>query len=158
MLRFEDCVSDVIDLAREVQAEFFTELRSVKIKYVFDLKKRLSNGKIVLGRCQKANDMIRYLTIDESGDDEGFAYIIYLDKCAWSNIERNDKIRLIRHELRHIDIDMDSARNPYKISPHDVEDFMEEIELNRDDLRWAERVAGLTEQIYEQRRDQESEE
>lgn len=157
MIRFEDCTSEVSDLAREVQAEYFPELRNVKIKYLFDLKKRLSGGALTLARCQKANDLIRHFTIDEAGGDEGYDYIIYLDKVVWNNIERVDRIRLLRHEMRHIWID-DEAKNPIKLCDHDVNDFAEEIELNRDDTRWAERVSDLGIQIYEQLADQESEE
>lgn len=154
-IRFEDTPDDVVGLAREVQAEYFPELRNVKIKYLFDLKKRQSNGKFVLGRCQKTNDIIKHFTIDEANDEEGYRYIIYLDKCAWENIERTDRVRLLRHEMRHVFVDGD-AKQPYKILPHDIEDFAEEVELNRDDVRWMERVASLAEQIYEQRRDQEA--
>jgi len=157
-LRFEDVTGSVKDLSREIIAEFFPELRNVKINYLFDLKKRMSNGKLVLGRCQKTNDVIKYLTIDEAGDEEGYPYIIYLDKCAWDSITKPDQIRLMRHELRHVMLDSESIRNPYKIAPHDIEDFAEEVELNRDDVRWAERVANLAEQIYSQRRDQEESE
>lgn len=157
-IRFEDCDGNVADLAREIIAEYMPELRNVPIKYVYDLKKRLSGGKVVLGRCQKTNDLLRHLTIEESGEDEGYAYIIYLDKCAWENIEKADKIRLLRHELRHIEVDPDSERHPYKLIDHDVTDFAEEIALNTDDTRWAERVVDLAEQIYEQRRDQEADE
>lgn len=153
MIRFEDVSGEVIDLLSEVRAEYFPELRNVDIKVLFDLKKRVSGGKVVLGRCQKSNDLIKHLTSDEA--EEGVPYIIYLDKCAWENIERVDRIRLMRHELRHIFVDIDSERNPYKLIPHDIEDFAEEVELNQDDVRWASRVAGLAETIYDQRRDAE---
>jgi hypothetical protein len=155
MIRYEDVTTDVMDLLSEVRAEFFPELRNVKIKVLFDLKKRSHGGKLVLGRCQKSNDLIKHLTIDEANDAEGMVFIIYLDKVAWENIERADRIRLMRHELRHIFLDIDSERNPYKLIPHDIEDFAEEIELNQDDVRWASRVAGLAETIYEQQRDQD---
>ena len=153
-VRFEDCVSEVSDLAAEIIAEHFPELRNVKVTYLYDLKKRISNGKVVLGRCQKTNDLIKHFTIDDADDEDGYRYIVYLDQCAWDNIVESDKIRLLRHELRHILID-EEAKQPFKIAPHDIEDFAEEIELNSDDVRWAERVAGLAEQIYSQRRDQE---
>ncbi len=156
-IRFEDVSDSVVRLADEIQEDYFPELVNVKIKFLFDLKKRMSNGKVVLGRCQKTTDVVKYFTIGESGGDEGYHYIIYLDKCAWDNIERTDQIRLIRHEMRHIEYDID-AKNPYKIQPHDIEDFAEEIELNIDDTRWASRVASLAEEIYSQRRDQEADE
>jgi len=152
-IRFEEVTQDVLDLLSEIKGEYFPSLRNVDIKVLFDLKKRQSGGKLILGRCQKSNDLIKYLTLEEA--EEGIPYIIYLDKCVWDNIERIDKIRLLRHELRHIFIDIDSEKNPYKILPHDIEDFAEEVELNKDDVRWASRVANLASEIYEQRRDAE---
>lgn len=157
-IRFMDATQDVMDLAREVIAEYMPELRNVKIKYMFDLKKRQSGGLVCLARCQKTNDLLKFLTIDESGDEEGYAYIIYVDKVAWENIERADRVRLIRHELRHIFIDDESEKNPYKLVDHDISDFSEEIALNSDDTTWERRVADLVDQIYEQQRDQSSEE
>jgi hypothetical protein len=156
-IRFIDVDQDVLDLIREVQAEHFPELRNVKIKYLFDTKKRMSNGKVVIGRCQRTNEIIKHLTVDEAGDEEGYQYLISFDYEAYSAITRTDRIRLIRHELRHVLVD-EEARQPYKINPHNVEDFMEEIELNTDDVRWAERVASLAEQIYSQHRDEAEDE
>lgn len=155
-IRFEDASQDCVDLVKEVQAEYFPELRNVKMKVLFDLKKRMSNGKVVLGRCARSNDLVKHLTAEEANDEEGIPYIIYLDKVVFDNTERTDRVRLIRHELRHILIDLD-AKNPYKIAPHDIEDFAEEVTLNQDDVRWASRVADLADAIYEQMRDQEAE-
>jgi Zn-dependent peptidase ImmA (M78 family) len=157
MTRYEDAGQDVKDLAKEIIAEFMPELRSVKINYLYDLKKRKSGGFYTLARCQKSNDLIKYLTIDESGDEEGYQYIIYLDKMIWNNIEKPDKIKLLRHELRHVWIDPD-AKSPYKLCDHDVSDFYEEIELNVDDPRWSERLSGLVESLYEQEEDMEESE
>lgn len=156
-IRFQDATSDVEDLAREIIAEYFPQLRNEKIKYIFDMKKRTSNGKVVLGRCQKTNELLKHFTIDESGDEEGYKYIISLDYIAWQNIVKADQVRLLRHELRHIEVD-EEAKQPYKLLPHDIEDFAEEVQLNVDDVRWAERVAGLTSAIYEQMKDQEADE
>lgn len=156
MIRYEDANTDVLDLAREIQAEFFPELRNVKIKYLFDLKKRSSSSENVFARCQRTNDILKYFTIDESGNEEGYAYIIYLDKLLWDNIERADRIRLIRHEMRHILID-DEAKNPFKLTDHDVSDFREEIELNKDDPRWDSRLSQLLTDLYDQQADMEEE-
>lgn len=156
-IRFEETPNEVRDLADEIIAEFMPELRNVKIMYLFDLKKRRSGGLVILARCQKANDLLKYLTISDSGEDEGFDYFIYLDKLIWSSIEKPDKIKLLRHELRHIWVDPDS-RNPYKLCDHDVSDFHEEIVLNVDDPRWGERLATLAEDLYSQQEDMEEEE
>lgn len=155
LLRFEDCTNDVVELSSEIISEFFPELRNVKIKYVFDLKKRKSGGLYTLARCQKTNDILKYFTIDEANDEEGFAYIIYLDKLIWENIEKPDRIRILRHELRHIFVDPESERNPYKMVDHDVSDFREEIALNIDDPNWDQRLVGLLEDLYSQQEDME---
>jgi len=147
MGRYEDVSQDVLDMVTEVRREWFPDLRNVKIKVLFDIKKKMSNGYMVLGRIQKTNDLLRYLTVDESLND-GFDYIMYLDRMAFRWIEDNDKIRIIRHELRHIFIDIE-ANNPYKIIPHDIEDFAEEIEFNSDDVRWKSRVVEVALSQYE---------
>ena len=102
MIRFENVGDDVVNLASGIQEELFPELINVKIKYLFDLKKRTSGGKIILGRCQKTDDLVKYFSTEEARDAEGYQYIITVDKVAWDNIENIDKIRLHRHELRHI--------------------------------------------------------
>ncbi len=155
MIRFEDVPQDVIDLANKIQMQYFPDLVNVKMKYLFDIKKRTSGGKIVLGRCQKTDDLVKHFTINEANDEEGYQYIISLDKISYTNIEDIDRIRLLRHELRHILFFETEKKTVYKINPHNVEDFIEEIELNADDARWAMRIASLTATIYEQMEDDE---
>jgi len=154
-MRFEPATDEAKSLLKEVQAEYFPALLNANILLLFDAKKRVSGGKVVLGRIQKTNDLLRHLTIEEARDDDGFDYIIYIDKVCFDNTLKEDRIRLIRHELRHILYDANDERKPYKIQPHDIEDFIDEIKLNVDDPGWAQRVAELTATIYEQMRDQE---
>ena len=45
---------------------------------------------------------------------------------------------------------MESESNPYKLLDHSITDFYEEVELNKDDPRWRERVATVVADIYEQ--------
>ena len=154
--RFQDVPQDVLDLMREVRAEHFPNLRIAKILVLFDLKKRKSNGKMILGRIQRTNDLLRHLT--EESADEGYDYIIGLDKVCWDVIADEDQTRIMRHELRHILYDIESERAPWKLTPHDIEDFAEEIELNGDDINWRSRVSGLTQEVYRQREEEESRE
>lgn len=153
-LRFEEVTEEVMDLLKEVRSEYFPELKNAKVKMLFDVKKRTSGGRITLGRIMKTNDLLRLLTIDRVDPIEGFDYIITLDKTCWEVIEKADKIRIIRHELRHAYFDIDSEENPYKLVDHSIMDFYEELDLNRDDPRWHERVGALTEGIYEQRKEE----
>ena len=148
-MRFEEAPDEVYEVMRDVREEHFPELAGCNIKVVFDLKKRLKDGKIVLGSLQKPNELVRFFTIDEAGSDEGYDYVMRVDKKAWTEImTSDDKKRLVRHELRHTDVDFDS-NNAYKLRGHSIEDFHSEVVLNQDDPRWADRVGQATFSSYE---------
>jgi len=147
MSRFETVSQDVNDMLRAVRREHFPELRNAEILLLFDKKKRMTGGKIVLGRIQKSNDLIKKLTDHEV--DEGYDYVLYLDKKMWENCADVDRERVVRHELRHCWVDLDSRGTPYKLISHTVEDFYEEIALNEDDPRWGVRVAEVISMAYE---------
>lgn len=145
--RFEEVTSDVTTMMETLIAETFTHLSSARILPVFDLKKRQSGGRITLGSMQKTNDLMRHLTADNLYP-EGYDYIMRLDKLVWTNIGEEDKIRLMRHELSHCLVDMDSTTNQYKIQDHEVTDFYSEIEYNASDPRWGERLAAVASNLY----------
>ena len=148
-MRFKDCTDDVFEILKKMIKKHFPELAGCNICLIFDLKKRMKGGNIVLASIQKPNEMLRFFTIDDAaGAGEGYDYVIRIDKNAWENIEEIDKERLIRHELRHTSVDFDSD-NPYKIRGHSITDFYSEVKLNEDDPRWAERVAAVTLSVYE---------
>lgn len=152
-LRYDDVTDSVTDLLNQVQANYFPELNNAKIKALFDLKRRRSGGMIVLARILKTNDLLRHLTRDENGGFDGYDYIITIDKVCWDNSTEEDRRRLLRHELRHTFFDIESEKNPYKLVSHSISDFHEEVELNKDDPRWRDRVGALVESIYEQQKD-----
>ena len=149
-MRYENVPESVKMVVRNVKEQWFPELANARMKVLFDLKKKMSGGKMVLGRIQKTTDLLRHLTTEESNSDEGYDYIIYLDKMIFNNIEDEDKIRLVRHELRHTFCDFDSRTTPYKLIGHDIEDFEEEIRLNGDDMAWSRRCAEIGLSLYEQ--------
>ncbi len=157
-IRYEGVTEEVERLLYEVQTKHFPELKNAKIITLFDVKKRSSGGRLVLGRIMKTNDLLRHLTKDEAEAIEGYDYIITLDKEAWDAIGEADRIRVLRHELRHTYYDIDSESNPYKLMDHSITDFYEEVELNKDDPRWRERVATVVEDIYEQKKEDQKQE
>jgi len=152
-LRYEEVNDEVAVMLREIKAEHFPELKNAKIKVLFDLRKRKSGGMMVLARIMRTNDLLRHLTIDEAGAIEGYDYIVSVDKLCWDNIARADKERLIRHELRHTVFDIEAEANAYKLQDHTITDFYEEIEFNKEDPRWRERLCTLVEDIYEQQKE-----
>jgi hypothetical protein len=157
-LRYEEPTEEVKKLLREIQAKHFPELKNAKIITLFDVKKRTSGGRIVLGRIMKTNDLLRHLTKDEAVAMEGYDYIVALDKEGWNAIGDADRVRVLRHELRHAYYDIDSDSNPYRLLDHSITDFYEEVELNKDDPRWRERVAAVVEDIYEQKKEDRKQE
>jgi len=152
-LRYEEVTDDVNVILNEVQTRHFPELKNAKIIMLFDLKKRMSGGRVVLGRIMKTNDLLRHLTKDEAIAIDGVDYIITLDKQGWDAIQHEDRIRVLRHELRHTYYDIESEDNPYRLIDHSITDFYEEVDLNKDDPRWRERVATVVSDIYEQQKE-----
>ena len=157
-LRYEEVTEEVGRMLGQVEAEYFPELKNAKIITLFDLKKRTSGGRVVLGRIMRTNDLLRHLTKDEAVAVEGYDYIITLDKQGWNAIADQDRVRLLRHELRHTYYDIDSETNPYRLLDHSISDFYEEVELNKDDPRWRERVASLVADMYEQKKEEQKQE
>jgi hypothetical protein len=148
--RFEHATQDAYDMMEKIREKSFEELANAKIMILFDTKIRLKGSKVVLGRMMKANDLIRRLT--ENFSPEGCDYVLFIDKIAWLNMKEKEKIRLVRHELRHCKYNP-FAKNPWQIEPHDIEDFEVEVELNKDDIGWAKRVAELVFYIYGQEKE-----
>ena len=157
-IRYVEVTDDAFRLLDEVQTKYFPELRNAKIIMLFDLKKRTSGGRVVLGRIMKTNDLLRHLTKNEAEAVEGYDYIVALDKQGWDAIGTEDKIRILRHELRHTYYDIESDNSPYKLVDHSITDFYEEVDLNKDDPRWRERVATVVSDIYEQEKEERKQE
>ncbi len=156
-LRYDEVNDHVMELLKEVRSKGFPELVNAKIKVLFDLKKRKSGGMVVLARIIKTNDLMRHLTRDGADQHSGYDYIITVDRKCWDNITDLDRIKILRHELRHTFFDIESEDNPYRLLDHSISDFHEEVDLNKNDPRWRERVATLTEDIYEQEKEARTE-
>jgi hypothetical protein len=143
MNRYEDVTADEHVVLKEVRERHFSELASAEIKLVFDTKRKKSGGKIVLARIKKPNEVEKYLCQDPVD------YIVFIDQNAWMLAEADDKIRLMRHELRHTDVNLDASK-PFKLRAHTVEDFYREIDLNQEKPRWADELALLVDMKYEE--------
>jgi len=152
-IRYQEVSEEALELLRDVKVKYFPELKNAKIKVLFDVKKRQAGGRLELGRIMKTNDLVRHLTKEEADGAEGYDYIITLDKTCWENIPDDDRIRILRHELRHTFVDIEAESNPYKLQNHSITDFYEEVDLNQDNPRWRDRVAALTDSIYEQQKE-----
>lgn len=148
--RFIYAEQNIVDLVHEVKANSFPNLEEMgaKILVLLDTRIRRKGDRVVLGRIQKTNDLARRLT--DGIDDEGCDYIMFLDAVAMENLSQEDQIRLIRHELRHCFVAGTPEKPVFQIKNHDIEDFVVEIELNRDKVGWAGDAAEMVELIYTQ--------
>ena len=144
--RFEDADEATVNMVRTVVQDDFPQLLNANFSIVFDNKKRMKGGAYTLGRMKKTNETERLLSATNVMED-GFDYILFLDRVVFTAAEDSDKIRLIRHELQHCQVDMEKDQ-PYLLRDHEVTDFYEEIEHNKDDPRWGERLAVMAESIY----------
>jgi len=151
-MKYEDVSADVMDLYKKVRDEHFPDLVNTKILVLSCNKKRKHKGNIVLGTMSKPNDLVKFLTKDME-PDEGYDYIMVLDKYLIDACDKTDLERVIRHELRHTFVDIEAENNPYKIVDHDFTDFRAEIVLNNDDPNWAQRAALIVDTCYENEND-----
>lgn len=148
MSRYTEATQDVLDLMGEIVEEYYPQLVNCHIKVLMDGKKRKSKGRYTFASIKKTNDKEKYLSADNYVS-EGYDYIMIIDGNIYENITLEDKKRIIRHELRHVYYDSE-AKNPYKMQDHDIQDFREEIRLNRDDPDWDIRVFDIACSIYEE--------
>jgi hypothetical protein len=136
-MRYDPVTQEVKDALKICIETYFPELGGAGIMLIFDTKKRVSKGRTILAQIRKANDVEKFLTLDDATFEDGPDYIIFIDKFAWELGTPADRMRLMRHELRHTHVENDAAK-PFKLRGHTVEDFYEEIALNNDMPRWAE--------------------
>ncbi len=149
MNRYLDSNDDLESVFQKVVAERFPMLSDVQFKLIFDNKKKVSKGNLVLASVELVNEKVRFLTTDNL-IPEGYDYLLNVDSTAWEYATEEDKERLISHELNHVHID---EKGKLKLIGHDVEDFAREIQRNVDNPNWAENLATLTLAIYEQDED-----
>lgn len=149
MIRYEDADESLIKVFLDVMEERFPQYQYLNFKLVYDLKKRIKGGKIVLANIELASPKIKFFSQD-SNAAEGYDYILFVDRCAWDNASEKDKVRLISHELRHVFVD---EHDKPKLVGHEIEDFYQELKLNEDDPEWGRNLTRLVTDIYEQEKE-----
>lgn len=149
MLRYEDADDSLVEVFLNVMEERFPQYQYLNFKLVYDLKKRIKGGKVVLANIELASAKIKYFSQDDKAL-EGYDYVIFVDKKAWDLANDKDKKRLISHELRHVFVD--EKDNP-KLIGHEIEDFYHELKLNEDDPEWGRKLGRLVTDVYEQEKD-----
>lgn len=149
-MRYEDANESLVEVYLKVAEERFPNTcANLNIKLMFDTKRRVSRGRLILATVEIASEKIKYFTKNEVELD-GVDYILIVDKKAWELANEKDKDRLVSHELRHVFVDETGKR---KLLPHDIEDFVAEVKLNVDDPDWGNNLATLVVDVYEQEKE-----
>lgn len=148
--RYLDGDDNLIEIFLNVVEERFPGLVNLKFKLIYDTKRRIKQGKIVLASTELASPKLKFFTQDDIAT-EGYDYIIIVDKKAWELSNDVDKKRIMSHELRHCFID---EKGSLKIIGHEINEFYAELKLNSDDPEWAKNLATLVFAVYEQEKEQ----
>lgn len=148
-MRYEDCDESLVGVFLELLEDRFPNKAHLKYKLVFDTKKKVSQGRMVLADIQLASEKIKFFTRDNVAV-EGYDYVLTVNKKAWDLASEKDKRRIISHEMHHVFIDEKGAP---KLIGHEIEDFYEEIKLNQDDPEWSRKLGRLVIDVYEQEKE-----
>jgi len=149
MVRFVEADESVVEVYIKAMEQRFPSLAQLKIKLIFDTKRRINQGKIALAMVELANDKIKFFSKDKIAVG-GYDIIIIFDMKAWELSDDKNRMRIMSHELRHILID---EKGKLKLIPHDISDFREEQRLNVDDPDWGLKLSILVNDIYEQEKE-----
>jgi hypothetical protein len=129
-----------------LEQEDFARFQFLKFKLIFGLKRRIKGGKLVLASIEAPGPKLKYLSKDKIAID-GYDLLLIVDQKAWELANNVDRVRIIRHELKHITL---TEQGAVKVVGHEVEDFYSEIARNADDPEWGVRLTTLTNDMYEQ--------
>lgn len=150
MIRYEEADESLVEVFLNVLEKTFPLYQNLKFKLIFDTKKRVKGGKIILATLELANEKLKFFSKDQIAV-EGYDYILIVDRKAWElSANSKNRERLIRHEMRHAFID---EKGKPKLVGHEIEDFYIEIETNKDDPEWGRKLATLVTDIYEQEKE-----
>lgn len=146
MHRYEEADDSLVEVFLEILEEHAPQLQFLKFKLIYDLKKRISKGKIVLASIETAGPKIKFLSKDKIAID-GYDLLLVVDLKVWEVASADHRKKIIRHELRHIQLD---EKGGVTIVGHEIEDFHIEVKLNQDDPEWRMYLATLANDMYEQ--------
>jgi hypothetical protein len=152
-MKFDHVPEYVLEMYDKIRSNYFPSLANAKILFLVNKKKMVRKGNITLGKIVKPSALVKFLSKNEAPED-GYDYIMLLDSKLIAHCDERDIEKVLRHELRHTFFDSDSINNPYKLVDHDFSDFYAEVELNKEDPTWAQRVSQTVSLMHDQEKDQ----
>jgi len=141
-LRYTEVTDEFVKCFFDVIEKYFTAYQNLNVKLLFDNKKRISKGKIILANIEIPNPKMQYFQQNKDLPS-GYDYIMFIDKIAWDSATGDEKVNIIRHELSHIDVDEEDDK--CKLLNHDYNVFGYEL----DNVDWANQLAEIVLTKYE---------
>lgn len=144
MIRYKESPDKLQRIANKMTEKYFPGLKEASIKVILDTKKKRVKGDLRFGELKLVDDLNRFFTAQD--DFKGYDFVMIIDNMLFENVVNWEDIkRVIFHELNHGGID---DKGKFKIKPHDFEGFYSEIDFNKDDPDWIERLGEDLEEMY----------
>jgi hypothetical protein len=126
----------------------FPELTGYSFGLLYRDKMKKSKGGLILAEICQPTKLLSYFAKNDNGNP--FDFLIIVDEMAWCCSKENDRIRLMRHELRHVNI---SEKGVARLIGHDYQDFYAEVDINVDDPTWCQKLVAVVLAGYDQVKD-----
>lgn len=138
MSQFRKADSTVYSVFLDMIEKTFPELTGYSFGLLYREKIKKSKGGVVLAEVCRPGKLLSYFAKNDAG--KPFDFLIVVDEMVWVCASEKDRIRIMRHELRHIHI---SDKGAIMLRGHDFQDFYVEVDLNADDPSWAQKLVEV---------------
>jgi len=148
MSQFRKADSSVYSTFLDMIDKVFPELSGYSFGLLFREAIKKSKGGVILAEVCQPGKLLSYFAKNDKGNP--FDFLIIVDEMVWACAKEEDKIRIIRHELRHINL---SEKGVPRLIGHDFQDFYVEVDLNKDNPSWCQHLIEVTLAGYNQVKD-----
>jgi len=148
MSDFQKADSSVYTTFLSLIEKTFPELSGYSFGLLFKQTAKKSRGRMTLAYVTQPTKLMSFFAKDDKGNP--FDVLMVVDEMVWACASDEDRIRLIRHELRHCRV---NDKGNLGMVDHDFQDFYEEVELNADNPHWASKLAEVATAGYKQVKD-----
>lgn len=138
MSQFRKADSSVYTVFLDMIEKVFPELTGYSFGLLYREKIKKSKGGLILAEICQPTKLLSYFAKNDNGNP--FDFLIIVDEMAWCCAKECDRIRLMRHELRHVNI---SDKGVARLIGHDYQDFYKEVDINVDDPTWCQKLVEV---------------
>ena len=145
---FRKADESVHEIFIQLVEKTFPEISGYSFGLLFRDKVKKSRGRVTLAEICLPGKLLQYFARNSAG--QPYDFLLVCDEMVWAVANEDDRVRIMRHELRHVYID---EKGKPRLVGHDFEDFHEEVKLNADCPDWAARLVKIADAGYKQVKD-----